>query len=493
VYKKDNGQISLAEFQSPFGKLDPKNRWVRMADLIPWGKYEQKYAERFCEDNGAPAIKYRMAMGTLMIKQKTGHSDEEVLQDILENVYMQYLIGLHEFTMTPPFAASSITNFRKYITAEMIKEINDDLFRAEKEKDGHDGPNSGGGNAAEDTPKDSPKADSTTQTIGANHGTLMLDATCAPAYIKYPTDVNLLNEAREKLEGMIDALHPQGYAQDKPRTYRQKARQAYLRFTKQRKPQKGTIRKATGQQLRYVKRDLKHVEQMMQTFSAAKISNNQNRWLETIRELFSQQQSMYEAKKHSVANRIVSIGQPHVRPIVRGKVNAPAEFGAKVSISLINGYAFIDKLGWDAYNEEALLIPAVEDYKKKYGHYPEAVLADQIYRNRENRAYCKKQGIRLSGPRLGRPPKETDRDVIRQERSDGSRRNAVEGKFGEGKTGYGLDRIMARLKDSSETVIAMSFFCMNISKRLRDFLYFVHSVLNRLLLKPDFYSLLVFE
>ena len=94
--KSDDGQISISEFMSPFGKLDTNNRWVKMANLIPWEKYEQKYSERFCADNGAPAIKFRMAMGTLIIEQKTGHSDEDVLQDILENVYMQFLIGLHE-------------------------------------------------------------------------------------------------------------------------------------------------------------------------------------------------------------------------------------------------------------------------------------------------------------------------------------------------------------------------------------------------------------
>ena len=467
MYKKDNGQISLTEFQSPFGKLDAANRWVKIAELIPWRKYEQKYAERFCDSNGAPAIKYRMAMGTLIIKQKTGHSDEEVLQDILENPYMQFLIGLHEFTMTPPFAPSSITNFRKYITSEMIKEVNDDLFRAGRKKD--DDSNGGSGKPGEDA-KESHTQE--VRPVPANKGKLMLDATCAPAYIKYPTDINLLNEAREKLEGMIDALHPQGYAQGKPRTYRQKARQAYLRFTRNRKPQKRAIRKATGQQLRYVKRDLKHVERMIDTFGADNLSNNQKQWLETIRELFGQQQGMYQGKTHSVENRIVSIGQPHVRPIVRGKTNAPVEFGAKICVSLMDGYAIIDKLGWNAYNEESLLIPAVEEYKARYGYYPEAVLADKIFRNRENLAYCKKWGIRLSGPRLGRPPKETDKSVLRQQRQDASRRNAIEGKFGEGKTGYGLDRIMARLKDSSETVIAMSFFCMNLGRRLRDFLRF---------------------
>jgi hypothetical protein len=116
MYKTDDGQITIAEFLSPFGKLDQNNRWVKIADMIPWSRYEKKYAKQFCDNNGAPAIKFRMAMGTLIIKQRTGHSDEETLQAIMENPYMQYLIGLHEFTTAAPFAMSSITNFRKYIT-----------------------------------------------------------------------------------------------------------------------------------------------------------------------------------------------------------------------------------------------------------------------------------------------------------------------------------------------------------------------------------------
>ena len=108
----------------------------------------------------------------------------------------------------------------------------------------------------------------------------------------------------------------------------------------------------------------------------------------------------------------MSISQPHVRPIVRGKTNAAVEFGAKVSVSLVDGYCFIDKLGWEAYNEEEVFIPAIESYRQRYGYYPEAVLADKIYRNRSNLAYCKGHGIRISGPRLGRPPKETDKALL---------------------------------------------------------------------------------
>jgi len=265
MYKKDDGQISISEFISPFGELDPENRWVNIAKLIDWEKYEKRYANRFSEDNGAPAIKFRMAMGTLIIKQRTGHSDEEVLQDIVENPYMQFLIGLYEFTTTPPFAQSSITNFRKYITAEMINEVNEDMFRAESRKKGSGDSNGCGSEGPEEQTK-APDLLETESVSAENDGEILLDATCAPANIKYPTDINLLNEAREKLEGMIDVLHPKGYATEKPRTYRKKARQAFLHFAKAKKHKKGEIRKSTGQQLRYVRRDLKHVEAMIAKF-----------------------------------------------------------------------------------------------------------------------------------------------------------------------------------------------------------------------------------
>jgi hypothetical protein len=166
---------------------------------------------------------------------------------------------------------------------------------------------------------------------------------------------------------------------------------------------------------------------------------------------------MYKTKCHKIANRIVNPYQPHVRPIVRGKAGAAVEFGAKVAISLENGYSRIEKLYWDAYNEAGTLIEAIEGYKEWNGCYPEAVLADQIYRNRDNLAYCKENHIRLSGPKLGRPTakalmKKTEKKI---ERQDTRERNAVESKFGEGKRKYSLGRIFARLKETAECVIVM--------------------------------------
>ena len=99
---------------------------------------------------------------------------------------------------------------------------------------------------------------------------------------------------------------------------------------------------------------------------------------------------MYENKTHSVENRIVSISQPYIRPIVRGKAKNPVEFGTKLDISIDEkGYARLEGASFDAYNEGLYLQDAVERYKERTGRYPERVLADTIYRNHENRRYCK--------------------------------------------------------------------------------------------------------
>jgi len=180
---------------------------------------------------------------------------------------------------------------------------------------------------------------------------------------------------------------------------------------------------------------------------------------------------MHQFRTHQIEDRIVSISQPHVRPIVRGKAGAATEFGAKVAISMMDGYAFIDHLSWNAFNESGDLKQAVEDYKKRYGYYPEAVLADQIYRSRGNLIFCKEHGIRLSGPPLGRPLLDNRQERI-VERQDMKDRNAVEGGFGVCKRRFGLARIMARLKETAESIISLQFLVVNLEHRLR--LLFCH-------------------
>jgi hypothetical protein len=122
-----------------------------------------------------------------------------------------------------------------------------------------------------------------------------------------------------------------------------------------------------------------------------------------------------------------------------------------------------------AFNEGGTLQDSVERYKALYGFYPSRILADKIYRTRDNLAYCKNYGIAMSGPKLGRPPKDKNlyREQCLAERNDAGKRNAIEGEFGTEKRKYGLDRIMTRLKDTSEAEINLAFLSLNLWKRVR--------------------------
>ena len=156
-------------------------------------------------------------------------------------------------------------------------------------------------------------------------------------------------------------------------------------------------------------------------------------------EIYRQQQWMFENNKKQIEDRIVSLNQPHVRPIVRGKAGKKTEFGAKISASCIDGYVFLDKISWDNFNESTDLKAQIEAFKDYTGCYPESVHADQIYRTRENRKFCKERGIRISGSPLGRPPANVSKAIKKQQLLDEKVRNSIEGKFGVGKRRFSLD------------------------------------------------------
>ena len=464
MYKNNEKQMRIPnEFFLPFGgKLNKENRWVKLANIIPWWEFEDKYRENFkTSHTGEQAFSVRVALGTLIIKTKLGISDDETVNQIAENPYLQYFLGFPKFREGMPFASSLITHFRKRFNADILNEVNEKmaLARVEKKQDDDGNPPAAGGSC-----KQSGKDETS-----CNHsGEIILDATCTPADIQCPTDTRLLNDAREKLEEIIDILHrPEQGKRKKSRTYRQKARESYLAFTKQRKPKPAVIRKMRGKLLRYVRRDLKIVETLVERNGLEPLTSQQYKNLLVIQELYRQQLEMYQHRRYRQEDRIVSISQPHVRPIVRGKASAAVEFGAKLSVSVIDGFVFCEKLEWDAYNEGNTLIESVERYKVKNGFYPEAVLADKIYRNKENRDYCKARGIRLSGPKLGRSTEEEKKEAKKRACQDSRERKEVEGKFGTGKRKFMMDCIMAKLKETSESTILLNLLVLNLEKRLR--------------------------
>jgi Transposase domain (DUF772). len=234
------GQLSFENFYLPFGgKLSRENRWVRLAELVPWEQFESEYAEQFSEGQGAPAKPFRMALGALIIKEKLGTSDEETVEQIRENPYLQYFLGLSEYSDKAPFEASMMVHFRKRLNLEIVGRINERIVKPPKESEQKEIEEKQDKKEEKKEKLEEKDVEKEQKEIEpANQGKLLLDATVAPADIRYPTDIKLLNESREQTEIVIDALYQQVKEQlpKKPRTYRREARTAYLQIAKQRKP-----------------------------------------------------------------------------------------------------------------------------------------------------------------------------------------------------------------------------------------------------------------
>lgn len=452
MYKKDRlRQLGLADFDQPIGlKMNPENRWVKKASIIPWDEIEDRYADLFPSDTGHPAKPLRMALGSLIIQKQYDYSDRELVEQITENPYYQYFIGLSGFQQNAPFVPSLLVEFRKRLTDDILDEINE-MIIAYNHPDDH---TPGGGVEQESKSADESRCD--------NYGTLILDATCAPQQIAFPQDINLLNEARQNLEEIIDTICYEYNVQPKPRTYRKNARKDYLVLAKRKKRTGKLIRKAIKKQLQYIRRDLGYIDKFLA--EGKTLSTKQALRLEVIRKNYEQQKIMYETKTHSIPDRIVSISQPYIRPIVRGKAKNPTEFGAKLDLSIdSDGMARIEKQSFDAYNESDVLIGAIERYERRSGHYPERVLVDKIYRNRKNLAFCKEHRIQISGPPLGRPKKDAKIDK-KQEYKDSVDRIEVERRFSLAKRCYGLGLIRTKLNTTTRSSIALSIIAMNVDR-----------------------------
>jgi len=491
-------QLTIAEFDWPFDTvLDKHNRWVKLSDCVPWDELAESYYQGFEANRGRPMKEARLVIGAVIIKHKLCLSDVETVQQIQENPYLQFFVGLRGYQTAEPFAASLFVEIRK----RMGETVFEDFHRAVIEA--HEGkktvtpdpvteesmPSNASleGVELEVTPAeeksmlspDKTQAPNVSQahespefTATTRQGQLILDATVVEQAIRFPTDLSLLNEAREFSEKIIDTLCKALKVDPKPRTYRQKARSAYLAIAKQKRPGTKNLRRGLKQQLQYLRRNLAHIERLL-----APIPQGSPlplpRWLLyrywVIQQVYAQQWEMYQNQSRRCDHRIVSISQPYVRPMVRGKQDKPVEFGAKLSVSLTGaGLAHVDHLRWEAFNEGRDLVAQVEAYLERYGYYPERVHADPIYGTRANRVYLKQRGIRFAGKPLGRPKQVTEenrqelKQAKEQRRQEYLQRIPIEGKFGQGKNGYRLNYIRAKRADTSFAWINSIFLVMNL-------------------------------
>ncbi len=475
-------QLPLAEFDWPFQTaLDENNRWVKLSQCIPWDALAEGYYQGLDTSQGRPTKDARLVIGAVIIKHKLCLSDRETVAQIQENPYLQYFVGLSGYQMDEPFAPSLFVEIRKRMGASVfdvfqsaiVASIEEEKKKQQKRKNTLD-------KSDDDSEPPAPSGtDGVDEPTENRQGKLLLDATVAPQAIRYPTDLSLLNEARQFSEKIIDKLYPETEVKRKPRTYREKARRAYLAIAKQKRPSAKVRRRGIKQQLQYVRRNLGHIEQLLSHWpegSPLPLA----RWLLyrywVIQHVFDQQWEMHQSRSRRCDNRIVSISQPYVRPIIRGKLNKPVEFGSKLSVSMNGeGVACVDHLRWDVFHEGGDLKSQVQTYRTRHGCYPEVVLGDPAYGTRENRRYLKNLGIRFAGKPLGRPKRITEENkeelkrLKAQRREDYLQRIPIEGKFGQAKNGYHLNYIRAKRADTSFAWINSIFLVMNLLILLRIF------------------------
>jgi hypothetical protein len=484
----------LPGFEHPFEReLDSSNRWVVLSHLIPWDELCNKYLNQTgLRGAGRKPVNPRIVLGSLIIKYMLNLDDRETVDQISENIYMKYFLGYPSFTSDKPFDASLFVDIRKRLSMDVINGINEkivslktrfeessvkqretsELGITDEKKDTHAGKS--GKEEASSASSENKPAESI-EVTGCNSpcqpsvnpaeihkGRLLIDATVCPQDIAYPTDLDLLSDAREKSEQLIDSIYDRQLHGDKPRTYRQVARKEYLHTAQKRKKSKKQIRSAIRKQLGYLCRNIRCLHRLLDAYRTLPFDRHERKYFYVIQTLFDQQLTMYKTRTHSIEDRIVSIHQPHVRPIVRGKTTASVEFGSKIQVATIDGISFLDKLGWDAFNEGGFLEDSIEKYRARFGFYPKELLVDKIYCTRANRKMLKDKGtgILLRAKPLGRP---SSAAALTIHVSPGER-NAIEGKFGQAKTAYGMNRIKARLKITSESWIAGIILVLNLVK-----------------------------
>ena len=480
-YTPSSGR-TLALFQTPFEqKLSAHNRWVRMAALVPWDEMAKVLYTSLSTGEGRPTVDLRIILGALLVKYIEDLSDEDTIQYIQENIYAQYFVGLSSFQTEPVFVPSLFVEVRKRLDQEGSAKLNDLMIRQARDlkvikhrrNPSDDGKNEEQQQQGPEGGAEQSGTESNNKEQVENRGTLMVDATVAPLHIAFPTDTRLLSEGRRYAEQLIDRLyysHPELWKK-KPRTYRREAKKAFVSFSKSKRRDTKAIRKATGQQLRYLRRDLVILNKMLDGLEKNKyaVCWTQPEWrkLWIIQELYRQQEEMFRDRRRRIDDRIISIQQPHARPIKRGKGGGKdTEFGPKVNISLSEGIARADQIDFNAFNEAICMEDQIEGFKELHGYYPAVLLADQIFWTRSNRKYLKERSIQIGGVPLG-PSREMSKYEKYKARKRNNKRSEVEGKFGQAKLKYGLDNLFTRLPETTKAEINLIFLAINLLKIAR--------------------------
>lgn len=449
-------QLSLFKDIMPYGgKLDKDNRWIRLSSLVPWSSLTALHDSYFDVKRLRVVKSGRLIIGLMIGKVKLKLSDKQILDYFYENPYFQYFCGLDSFA------------------SKDSKIINSSLLTKRRNKLGE---------------KYFLKFESEILEILKNHKLikgreLLLDATVIESKIEYPNDVKLLNTVRTYCVDKISSLKKTLKLEEKIRTYKRKAKKAYLNYAKKKRKSHKIIRSTTRQMLGFTHRNIKQLTSIIigakeklssknfklglleEATLAGLIKKIENK-LMIASQIYHQQKTKYQEKTNQIKDRIVSFDQPFIRPIVRGKEGGKkVEFGAKVHISSSEGYAFSNKVKHRAFSEKIELEESLNNHQKRFNRLPKKVLLDDAYSSLSNKKLLKNHNIDHSLKHQG---KITNYQQILQKKQLRKQRSKIEGLIGNLKKDYSLEKIVLKTKQGAQIQASLAMGAFNMFRALKE-------------------------
>ena len=296
----------------------------------------------------------------------------------------------------------------------------------------------------------------------------MEDATCYESRISHPTDIKLLWQSIHELYLLLQSYRKQ-YRQRKTRSNYTRHKNAYLDYQRTKKKTRRKEKRLRKQLLKYLNRLIVSLEQLQAQYKFT-CSNKEQKKINTIRTIYSQQHQKAYGDGGAVKDRIVSLSKPYIRPIVRGKETKTVEFGAKVNKLQVDGISFIQHFSYDAFNEGTQLQNCICLHRRLFGkctHHS----ADAIYATNANRKYCTQNNIVTNFIPKGKQ-KLQDAAAAKTMRAElnKQRGTVLEGSFGNEKNHYLLGKVNARNEHTEKCWIFFGMLtsnAVNISRRIQ--------------------------
>ncbi len=448
MYTKESNEYQYKLLQdsmiAPF--LDKNHPLYKISQVIDWVSLSEKLGQFYCSDNGRPTKPSRLKTGLLILKHMYQISDTDTLDTLKTNIYAQYLcaVSLEQINSKKILCSSSLTKFRRQIGKTGVKIIEDEVLNCLKR-------------------------------AGLLKGKrLVCDTTVVPSNIAYPTDVSLLEKVRSKAIELLERAKDFGVEQF--RTYKRTAKKVYIQYQKIRHHTVKSRRKAQKQIRQFAQRNIGQLKQAVEkikntiretadlvitsTDKAKKqFAEKTERFLDTASAIITQQKDVY--KGSPVQERIVSVHQPHIRPMVRGKYPVEVEFGPKILLNHKNGFLFLADLQFNNISDTRLLETAINRYRDTFGYLPTQLATDRGFWSKDNFKLAAedfkipKVAIQNKGKSdylKNKPFKERLRRL----------RCAIEAKISLAKRKYGLNRIRYSIPEGEEIWIRLGLTAMNL-------------------------------